>query len=334
MKKKKILVTGGDGFIGSHLVDKLLEEDHEVTALAQYNSFGSFGWLDYRNNSVAEDLKLVLGDIRDQNFMKDLAKGKDAVIHLAALIGIPYSYTAPSSYVETNILGTLNVLQAALDNNCKQVLCTSTSEVYGSAQIVPISESHPIVGQSPYSATKIAADQLAISFNKSFGLPVTIIRPFNTYGPRQSERAVIPTIIRQIMSGKVELNLGNTQTTRDFNYITDTVAGFLSALNKNLPGGEVINVASNFEVSIEKTAKMIAMIMESDIELNFDKKRVRPEASEVSRLIGDNTLAKKLLGWEPKYAGLEGFRRGLDKTIDWFVKNKVHYANKTRGYTI
>ena len=334
MNKKKILVTGGDGFIGSHLVDALLKEDHEVTALAQYNSFGSFGWLDHRNNLSEKDLRLVLGDIRDKNFIKDLTKGKDAVIHLAALIGIPYSYIAPSSYVETNISGTLNVLQAALDNNCKQVICTSSSEVYGSAQTVPISESHPLVGQSPYSATKIAADQLAISFNKSFGLPVTIIRPFNTYGPRQSERAVIPTIIRQIMSGKVQLNLGNTKTTRDFNYISDTVGGFLSALNKNLPGGEVINVASNFEVSIEETAKMIALIMGSDIELNFDKKRVRPESSEVSRLIGDNTLAKKLLGWEPKLFGLEGFRHGLEKTIEWFVKNKGQYADRTRGYTI
>ena len=258
----------------------------------------------------------------------------ETVIHLAALIGIPYSYIAPSSYVEPNISGTLNVLQAALDNDCSQVLCTSTSEVYGTAQTVPINEKHPLVGQSPYSATKIAADKLAIDFHKSFSLPVTIIRPFNTYGPRQSERAVIPTIIRQIMSKKSHLDLGVTQTTRDFNYVSDTVSGFLAALDKELAGGEVINICSNFEVSIEQTAKMIAQIMGSNIEFNLDKKRIRPEASEVCRLFGDNSLAKKRLDWQPKHAHFDGFQKGLEKTVDWFVNNEHHYAGKCQEHII
>lgn len=331
---KKIFVTGGDGFIGSHLVECLIEQGHEVTALAQYNSFGSFGWLDHISSSSAKNLKLVLGDVRDENFIRVVTKGMDAVIHLAALIGIPYSYIAPSSYVETNISGTLNILQAALDNDCSQVLCTSTSEVYGTAQTVPINEKHPLVGQSPYSATKIAADQLAISFHKSFGLPVTIIRPFNTYGPRQSERAVIPTIIRQIMGKKSHLDLGVTQTTRDFNYVSDTVSGFLAALDKELAGGEVINICSNFEVSIEQTAKMIAQIMGSNIEFNLDKKRIRPEASEVCRLFGDNTVAKKRLDWQPKHAEFDGFQKGLEKTVDWFVNNEHHYAGKCQEHII
>jgi len=334
VKQKKILVTGGDGFIGSHLVERLVQEGHEVTALVQYNSFGRFGWLDYSTELLAKNLRVVLGDVRDENFIRAVTKGTDAVIHLAALIGIPYSYNAPSSYVETNISGTLNILQASLDNDCKQVICTSTSEVYGSAQTVPIDESHPLVGQSPYSATKIAADQLAISFNKSFGLPVTIIRPFNTYGPRQSERAVIPTIIRQLMSGKRQLDLGNTETTRDFNYVSDTVAGFVAALNKELPGGEVINIASSFEVSIRETAKMIALIMGSTIDFNLDEKRVRPDASEVSRLLGDNTLAKETLGWEPEFAGLKGFHEGLQRTVEWFIKNGAHYSNRYQGHVV
>ena len=334
MKTKKILVTGGDGFIGSHLVERLLKEGHEVTALAQYNSFGSFGWLDHSTSSSAKNLKLVLGDIRDENFTRVITKQMDVVFHLAALIGIPYSYVAPKSYVETNISGTLNILQAALDNGCRQVLCTSTSEVYGTAQTVPINEKHPLVGQSPYSATKIAADQLAIAFNKSFGLPVSIIRPFNTYGPRQSERAVIPTIIRQIMSGKSHLDLGVTQTTRDFNYVSDTVAGFLAALDNELPGGEVINICSNFEVSIEQTARMIAAIMGLKVEFNLDTKRIRPEASEVCRLFGDNALAKNVLGWEPKYSNLNGFEKGLEKTVDWFRRNEGLYANKNLEHKI
>ena len=331
---KKVLVTGADGFLSSHLTEAMVRADYDVKAFVLYNSFNSWGWLDQCAEDVKGQFEVFAGDIRDPYGVRSAMNECDAVLHLASLIAIPYSYYSPDTYVDTNIKGTLNVVQAARELAISKVVHTSTSEVYGTAQTVPINEKHPLVGQSPYSATKIAADQLAISFHKSFGLPVTIMRPFNTYGPRQSERAVIPTIIRQIMSKKSHLDLGVTQTTRDFNYVSDTVSGFLAALDKELAGGEVINICSNFEVSIEQTAKMIAQIMGSNIEFNLDKKRIRPEASEVCRLFGDNTLAKKRLDWQPKHAEFDGFQKGLEKTVDWFVNNEHHYAGKCQEHII
>jgi len=314
----KILVTGADGFIGSHLTEALVRAGHDVRAMVLYNSFNSWGWLDRCQADVKGKFEVFAGDIRDPNGVRTAMKGCDAVLHLAALIAIPYSYHSPDTYVDTNIKGTLNVVQAARDSGVGKVIHTSTSEVYGTAQFVPITEQHPLEGQSPYSASKIGADQLAMSFYRSFGTPVGIIRPFNTYGPRQSARAVIPTIITQIASGRRQIQLGAVTPTRDFNFVSDTVRGFIAALNSEHSIGAVINLGSNFEISIGATAQTIADIMGVDIELVSDEQRIRPEKSEVERLWASNTKALQLLGWSPSYGSLEGLRRGLQETVNWF----------------
>jgi len=314
----KILVTGAEGFIGSHLTEALVRQGHEVRAFTLYNSFNNWGWLEYAPSDVKGHFEVFSGDIRDPYGVKQALKNCDAVLHLAALIAIPYSYHSPDTYVDTNIKGTLNILQAARELETKKVIHTSTSEVYGTAKFVPITEEHPFLGQSPYSATKIAADQLAYSFFSSFGLPVVTIRPFNTYGPRQSARAVIPTIISQIASGSTQIKLGSISTTRDFNYVGDTVAGFIAALNSENGIGETFNLASNFEISIADTARLIADVMNIEIQFLEDEIRKRPDKSEVERLWGDASKAKEKLGWEPEYCGRDGLRRGLEKTVDWF----------------
>ena len=315
----KVLVTGADGFIGSHLTESLIRRGFTVRAMVLYNSFNSWGWLEQCSSEVKGQFEVFSGDIRDPYGLRNAMKGCEAVLHLAAVISIPYSYHSPEAYVDTNVKGTLNVLQAARDLGVKKVIQTSTSEVYGTARFVPITEDHPLQGQSPYSATKIAADQLAYSFYTSFGLPVVIVRPFNTYGPRQSARAVIPTVISQLMTGQRYIKLGSITPTRDFTYVQDTVDGFIAALGAEQCLGEVVNLGSNFEISIEGTVKLIAEAMGVDVDILTDEIRMRPEHSEVERLWADNTKAKQLFNWEPSYAGHEGFKRGLAETINWFA---------------
>jgi len=315
----KVLVTGADGFIGSHLTEELVRQGYNVRAFVMYNAFNSWGWLDHAPKDIMEEVDVFAGDIRDPHGVKTAMRGCDVVLHLAALIGIPYSYHSPDTYIDTNVKGTLNVLQAARELDVSKVIHTSTSEVYGTARYVPIDENHPLQGQSPYSASKIGADQLALSFHYAFGTPVSVIRPFNTYGPRQSARAVIPSIIIQIAGGASTIKIGSTSPTRDFNYVADTVRGFIAAIRSDKGIGEVINIGSNYEVSIRDTIRLIAEIMEADIAIETDPARVRPEKSEVERLWADNTKAKRLLGWEPEFAGLEGFRKGLSRTIQWFT---------------
>lgn len=331
---KKILVTGADGFIGSHLTEELVRQGHEVRAFVLYNSFNSWGWLDHCAPEVRGRFEVFSGDIRDPHGVKEAMKGVDAVLHLAALIAIPYSYHSPDTYVDTNVKGTLNVLQAARELGVKRVIHTSTSEVYGTARFVPITEDHPLQGQSPYSATKIAADQLAYSFYASFNLPVVIARPFNTYGPRQSARAVIPTIITQIAAGRRQIKLGAVSPTRDFSFVRDTVAGFIAALNSDLGLGEVINFGSNFEISIGDMAKLIAEAMGVDIEIVTDEARLRPPNSEVERLWADNAKAKRLFGWQPGYGGREGFKRGLAETAEWFAHSGKLMTYKADAYNL
>lgn len=333
-KFKKILITGADGFIGSHLTEMLVRENFNVRAFVYYNSFNSWGWLNQIEPSIKKSLEVFMGDVRDPQGVRKAMAGCDAVIHLAALIGIPYSYSSPDSYVETNIKGTLNILQAARDLEVEKVVHTSTSEVYGTAKYVPIKEDHPLQAQSPYSASKIGADQIAISFYNSFGLPVSILRPFNTYGPRQSNRAVIPTIITQIISGKNEIKLGALHPTRDFNYVKDTIRAYISQLNTSRGIGQIINVGSNYEVSIKKTVEIIASLMQKKIKIVNENRRFRPPNSEVERLWASNEKAKKLLDWEPLYGGIEGFRRGLRETIDWFSEEKNLSLYKSDFYTI
>ena len=318
MNKKATLITGADGFIGSHLTEALVRAGHKVRAFVLYNSFNSWGWLDQCEPDVQGQFEAFSGDIRDPYGVKEAMKGCESVIHLAALIGIPYSYHSPETYVDTNIKGTLNILQAARDLGVKRVVHTSTSEVYGTARSVPINEDHALQGQSPYSATKIGADQLALSFHSSFGLPITILRPFNTYGPRQSARAVIPTIITQILKGKKEISLGSIHPTRDLNYVGDTVDGFIKALAAPKIEGEVINLGSGFEISIGNLAHMIAELMGTKISIKESSERVRPTDSEVERLLADNQKAKELLKWSPKNSGLTGLNQGLAQTIEWF----------------
>jgi dTDP-glucose 4,6-dehydratase len=329
-----VLVTGADGFIGSHLSEALVRQGYKVRAFVLYNSFNSWGWLDDAPKEIRDNLEVVSGDIRDSHRVREAAKGCDAILHLAALIAIPYSYNSPESYVETNIIGTLNVLQAARDHGVGRVIHTSTSEVYGTARFVPITEEHPLLGQSPYSASKIGADQIAYSFYASFALPVVIARPFNTYGPRQSARAVIPTIITQIASGKGEIRLGALGPTRDFSYVEDTVAGFVSALKSKAGLGEVVNFGSSFEISIGETAKLITKIMKSDAKIVSDDSRARPAHSEVERLCADTTKAGQLFGWQPSYGGRDGFERGLSRTIDWFTDRANLARYKTDIYNV
>jgi dTDP-glucose 4,6-dehydratase len=331
---RKILVTGAAGFIGSHLTEELIRRNFSVRAFVHYNSTGSHGWLDSSPGEIREQVEVFAGDIRDPNGVRTAMKGCDAVFHLAALIAIPYSYHSPDTYVETNIRGTLNVLQAARDWDISHVLHTSTSEVYGTAQFVPITEEHRLQGQSPYSASKIGADQLALSFERSFGTPVTVIRPFNTYGPRQSARAVIPTIITQIAAGQRTVKLGSIHPTRDFNFVADTVGGFLAALDTKAGIGEVINIGSGFEISIGDTARMIAQLMNTEIEVEQDTVRLRPERSEVDRLWASNSKAERLLGWSPRFGGIEGLRKGLEQTIAWFAKNENLSRYRADSYTL
>lgn len=331
---KNVLVTGADGFIGSHLVERLVHEGCNVRAFVYYNSLNSWGWLDTLDEDVVESMEVVAGDIRDPYFVRRAVNGTDVVMHLAALIAIPYSYHSPDAYVETNIRGTLNMLQAARDFGVERFIHTSTSEVYGTAQYVPIDENHPLIGQSPYSATKIGADQLAMSFYHSFNTPVSIIRPFNTYGPRQSARAVIPTIITQLASGRRAIKLGSLHPTRDFNYVADTVAGFVAMAKAKDAVGHVINVSSSFEISIGETARLIAETMNVDIQIETDDARIRPAGSEVERLCGDNRKAKRLLNWEPQYGGIEGFKEGLRETITWFTDPKNLRMYKEHLYNI
>lgn len=334
IKPKKILVTGADGFIGSHLTEALVRAGYATKAFVQYNSFNSYGWLDQCAQDVKGEFEVFSGDVRDPNGVRTAIAGVDVVLHLAALIAIPYSYHSPDSYVETNVKGTLNVLQAGRDAGIERIIQTSTSEVYGTARYVPIDEEHPLQAQSPYSATKIAADQLAKSFYLSFGTPVITIRPFNTYGPRQSARAVIPSIIAQIASGLRQLKLGALSPTRDFNYVDDTVAGFLKAIEVENCFGETINLGSNFEVSIGKTAEMISEAMGVQIEIVSDEMRIRPPKSEVERLWASNEKARRLLDWYPHYGGESGFSRGLLKTIEWFGEANNLAAYKTHNYNV
>jgi len=331
---KKVLVTGADGFIGSHLTEALVREGHNVRAFVLYNSFNSWGWLDYCSPDVKGKFEVFAGDIRDPHGVREAMKGCDAVLHLAALIAIPYSYHSPDTYLDTNIKGTLNVLQAARASGVSRLIHTSTSEVYGTARFVPITEDHPVLGQSPYSASKIAADQLAYSFYASFDLPVVIVRPFNTYGPRQSARAVIPTIITQILSGHRAIKLGATSPTRDFNFVNDTVAGFVAVLNSNQGAGEVVNFGSNFEISIGDTALLVAEVLNTDIELLSDEARLRPVKSEVDRLWADNSKASRLFAWEPAYAGRDGLRRGIEETAQWFAQPENLARYKTGIYNL
>jgi dTDP-glucose 4,6-dehydratase len=330
----KILITGADGFIGSHLTEALVRAGHDVRAFTLYNSFNTWGWLDYCGEDVKGKFEVFSGDIRDPNGVRAATKGCDAVLHLAALIAIPYSYHSPDTYVDTNIKGTLNVIQAARDLEVAKVVHTSTSEVYGTAKFVPITESHPLQGQSPYSASKIGADQLAMSFYSSFDTPITILRPFNTYGPRQSARAVIPTIITQIASGLREIKLGAVHPTRDFNYVTDTVAGFIAALNSDKCVGETINLGSNFEISIGDTVSTIADLMGVEINIFSDDQRLRPDKSEVERLWASNDKARELLSWTPEYGGLDGFRKGLTQTIAWFNRSENLSKYKANIYNV
>lgn len=312
LNNKKVLITGADGFIGSHLTERLVKEGAKVKALSQYNSFNNWGWLE--DVDCKDDIEVLCGDVRDANYMREITKGVDMIFHLAALIAIPYSYIAPDSYIDTNIKGTLNVCQAARDNNVSKTIITSTSEVYGTARYVPIDENHPKQPQSPYSATKIGADAIAKSFYNAFELPVTIARPFNTYGPRQSARAIIPTIITQIASGKKEIKLGDLTPTRDFNYVKDTCSGFVALAKCDKTNGEEINIGSNYEISMRDTLNLIKEIMNSDVEFVTDEQRLRPKNSEVNRLWCDNTKIKELTGFKPEY----DIRRGLEETVKWF----------------
>lgn len=323
----KILVTGADGFIGSHLTEMLLAANHQVRALSYYNSFNYWGWLEGLKN---DNLEVVSGDIRDPHFCKSIADGVDVIFHLAALIAIPYSYAAPDSYIDTNIKGTLNICQAARENNVKKIVVTSTSEVYGTALYVPINEEHPKQPQSPYSASKIGADMIALSFFNAFDLPVTIARPFNTYGPRQSARAVIPTIILQIASGIKEIKLGDLTPTRDFNYVKDTCRGFMQLAECDQAIGQEVNIASNFEISMRDTFELIAKLMSADVQFIEDKQRLRPQKSEVLRLWGDNSKIKKLTDFEPSYS----LENGLKETIEWFTNPENLSKYKADRYNV
>lgn len=317
----RVLVTGADGFIGSHLTEALIESGHEVRAFTFYNSFNTWGWLDTLPKDVLKEIDIFSGDIRDPNGVYEAVQGMDTVFHLAALIAIPFSYHSPDSYVDTNIKGTLNVLQAGRKHNIGRILVTSTSEVYGTAKYVPIDEEHPYQGQSPYSATKIGADRLAESFYRSFNMPVTIVRPFNTYGPRQSARAVIPTIISQLLAGKEEIELGSLTPTRDFNYVKDTVAGFLAIAGSDKTIGEEINIATQQEISIGELASEIIAQINPNTRIVCDEERLRPEQSEVNRLLGSNKKIKALTGWEPKYT----LKEGISCTIEWMKQNMDGY---------
>lgn len=325
---KKVLVTGADGFIGSHLTEMLVAKGYQVKALAQYNSFNNWGWLEKIN--CKKEVKILAGDIRDQNYCKTITKDVDIIFHLAALIAIPFSYVSPDSYVETNIKGTLNICQSAKENRVSRLIHTSTSEVYGTAQYVPIDETHPLQPQSPYSASKIAADAMAMSFYHSFDLPITIARPFNTYGPRQSARAIIPTIITQIASGKKEIELGDVSPLRDFNYVEDCCRAFIMILENEKTIGETFNIGSDTEISIADTLDLIKEIMKSNVTFKNHQQRNRPKKSEVFRLRCDNTKINKLVGYKPKI----NIRDGLKKTVNWMIKPENLKMYKSEIYNV
>lgn len=325
---KRILVTGSDGFIGSHLTEELVKQGHKVKAFVYYNSFNTWGWLDALPKEILSEVEVFTGDIRDPNGVREAMKGMNEVFHLAALIAIPFSYHSPDTYVDTNIKGTLNVLQAAKDLDIQRLLITSTSEVYGTAQYVPIDEKHPFQGQSPYSATKIGADRLAESFYRSFNMPITIVRPFNTYGPRQSARAIIPTIITQLLAGKQEIQLGSLSPTRDFNYVKDTVNGFIEIAKSNKVIGEEINIATQHEISIGELAEELIRQINPNAKIICDEQRLRPEKSEVNRLLGSNEKIMRLTNWKPYYT----LEQGLAETIEFLKNNMDHY--KTDIYNI
>lgn len=332
--KQKVLVTGADGFIGSHLVEALVRDGHDVRAFVYYNSFNSWGWLDRAAPDVAGRFEVVAGDIRDPYGVDAAVAGCNAVLHLAALIAIPFSYQAPEAYVQTNVTGTLNVLQAARRHGTARVICTSTSEVYGTAQFVPITEEHPLNAQSPYAATKTGADQLVLSFQRSFEIPVGVLRPFNTYGPRQSARAVIPTIISQIAAGARQIKLGALHPTRDFTFVRDTARGFIQAMACDEVIGRVTNIGSGFEISIADTAALIAEAMDVEVEIMQDPERFRPDASEVERLFAGVAEAERLFGWNPEHGGRDGFVRGLAETAEWFQDPANLAAYKTDRYNV
>ena len=325
---KKVLITGADGFIGSHLTEALYKEGYEVKALSQYNSFNNWGWLE--DIECLDNIEVISGDIRDLSFCNSLTRGVDVVFHLAALIGIPYSYVAPQSYIDTNIKGTINMCQSSISNDVSHFIHTSTSEVYGTANYVPIDEDHPLQPQSPYSASKIAADSMVLSFYNSFNAPITIARPFNTYGPRQSARAVIPNIISQIANGEKKIKLGLTSPTRDFNYVKDTCAGFISLLEKEKTVGETFNIGSGSEISILETFNLIKDLMGSDAEVSNDEKRIRPENSEVERLCSDNRKIIKTLGYKPSIT----FSSGIEETITWFSDSRNLQKYKTSIFNV
>ena len=329
----KILVTGADGFIGSHVVETLVKSGHDVRAFVLYNSFNSWGWLDESDKAIRDSIDIFAGDIRDPHGVDKAVEKQEVILNLAALIAIPYSYHSPDTYIDTNIKGTLNILQAARRHGVKRVVKTSTSEVYGTAQYIPIDEAHPLHPQSPYAATKVGADQLALSFHASFDVPVGILRPFNTYGPRQSARAVIPTIISQL-ANKSKVKLGSLSPTRDFSFVQDTANGFLAAAQSDAIVGQTINLGSGFEISIKETAETIARLMNTKLELVDDEQRVRPENSEVERLHASIEKAKTLLGWQPELKGLAGFETGLKKTIEWFSNPKNLSRYKADRYNL
>ena len=315
-----IFVTGSEGFIGSHLTEQLVKKGHNVKSLVLYNSLNSWGWLEHVDRKIINELEIITGDVRDEFLIKNIIKKRiDVVINLAALIGIPYSYRAAKSYFDTNVYGLINILNASRDSNVKKIIHTSTSEVYGSPKFVPITENHPVSGQSPYAASKIAADQIALSYEKSFNLPVTILRPFNTFGPRQSARAIIPTIITQTLKGK-NIKLGSLFPTRDFTYVDDTVSAFIDSIKNKKNIGEVINVGSGYEISIKRLVNIISQLMGKKIKIKKEKLRVRPKNSEVLRLLASTKKAKKLINWKPKFSNINGLRNGLSKTISWFSK--------------
>jgi Nucleoside-diphosphate-sugar epimerases len=331
---KKVLVTGADGFIGSHLTEELVQKGCSVRAFVYYNSFNSWGWLDQSPKEIRDNLEVFQGDIRDPYRVKTAMEGCDAVFHLAALIAIPYSYYSPYAYIDTNVKGTLHVLQAARELETECMVQISSSEVYGTAQYVPIPETHPLQAQSPYAASKIAADQLALSYYRSFFLPVTVVRPFNTYGPRQSNRAVIPTVITQIAQGKRTIRLGSLTPTRDFSFVRDTVRGIWETAGCDAALGEVVNIGSNFEVSIGETVRMIAQVMNAKVDVVTEAERVRPGKSEVQRLYADTSKAERLFGWKPEFGGRDGFQKGLALTAEWFCNPENLGRYKADGYVI
>ena len=331
---KKILVTGGGGFIGSHLVEKLIFKGFHVRTIVPYNIDNSWGWIDTFNDKIKKNIEVVSGDICDQNFVTRQMKNVDMVFHLAALLSIPYSYVSPRSYISTNILGTLNLLEAIKNSNVELFVQTSTSEVYGSSQYSPIDEKHPLNAQSPYAASKIAADQLALSYYKTFDLPVSVIRPFNTFGPRQSLRASIPTIITQILSNKKKIKLGSLITKRDFSYISDTVDGFYACINNKKCLGNTINLGTGYAISIGETVELVQEITGKKIEVEIDKQRLRPKKSEVDHLLASNKYAKKIINWQPIYSKKSGFKEGLKKTIEWFERPENIKSYKSDIYNL